>query len=117
MKKLIILIVIFFLTPFFALATEVKNLDLKKDSLYLLILDDEAVDFKVSNPNVINFQLVNTLIDDKQELIIKPLSLGHTSFEVQTKTSLYKFEFNILEKASPVCENLLEIEKPSEATK
>lgn len=95
-------------------AADVLNVDLKKDSCYLLLLDDEAVDFSVSNPNIIRFQLVNTLIDDKQELILQTLNPGVTTFDVKTKTSLHKYKFSILDNANPLCENIFEIEKPKE---
>lgn len=117
MKKLIISIILLFFTPFFAFAGEIKNLDLKKDSAYLLLIDEEAVDFLISNPKVISFQPVDTLINDKQQIIIQALNLGTTTFEVKTKTLSYKFKFSVLEDANPLCENFFEIAKPDEGIK
>lgn len=117
MKKIMVLFILLFFTPIFAFAAEIVNVDLKKDTCYLLLLNDEAVGFNISNPNIMSFQLINTLIDDKQEVILQTLNLGSTIVEVKTKTSSYKYKFNVLEKANTFCENLFEIEKPKEGEK
>lgn len=112
MKKLIIFVIIFLFSPIFTFADEVKTLDLMRGSSYLLLLEDEAVDFNSSNPEVMNFQAINTLENDKQQIILQAVNFGTTNFEIKTPSILYKYKFNIVQLANPLAENLFEIEEP-----
>ena len=114
MKKALILCLIFLLTPAVALASgAVKNFTLKEDSVFLLLFDSEAKSFKISNPNVVSIQVVNTLENDRHQVILQTISEGFTNLSVETKDATYEYKINVGNKSKiDDCDDIFEVEKP-----
>ncbi len=113
MKKLLVLVIIIFSTINLSFAEELKKISLSKNAIYVLLVDDEVKEFKISNPNVLRFQLVNTLEDDKKQVIVQPLSYGKTDFNVITSSKSYNYDINIVDNSAFVSDELFEIEDPN----
>lgn len=114
MKKIWGLILIVFCV-FSPAAQAVENFDIKINNSYVLLVDEEPTSFMVSNPNVIDFQTITTLLNDKEQIFIHARKVGRTSFTVKTQNNKYEYSFNVLDNSTTVTKeypNLIEIDKP-----
>lgn len=112
MKKLFLYFIIVFTCANSVFALDVKKVSLNNSSLYLLLLNEEAISFKISNPNILQVQLVPTLEENNQQVLIRTVGYGKSYLEAQTKKSSYKYECNVVDGAISLDEELFEIEKP-----
>ena len=95
-------------------AEAVKTLTLKNNSIYLMLLEGSAKDFKISNPKVINIQVMTTLTNPGEQVVLKTLECGSTDLTIQTLDKSYSYKIQI--KGTGVKDmdddNIIEIEKP-----
>ncbi len=112
MKKVILFIVFMLLTVTVSEAAVAKKISLNKGSIYLLLLDEEPTNFKISNPNIMQVQIIPTLENNKKQVLIQALNYGNSLFEAQTSSNLYKYDCKITDGALTIDEDIFEIEKP-----
>ena len=92
-----------------------ETFDIKLNNSYVLLVDEEPVSFMVSNPNVIDFQTITTLLNDKEQIFVHARKVGGTSFIVKTQNNKYEYSFNVLDSSTTEIKeysNLIEIDKP-----
>ena len=98
-----------FLLLFVNLSVFAQTLELEKDKLYLLTFDDNIQNF-YSNNDCLESQLVNTIYNSNQLLIMLKKENGF--LQVKTEKDFYKF--NVIKGISDNYENLIKIDSPFE---
>lgn len=112
MKK--ILSIIFFMIisggPVYA---ESKTVNLDVRSTYLIIVDENPVSFNISNPNLIKINTINTVENDKQQIIIQTLGSGATVLDINLPSSeKIEYRFNIFKDAKVNDTSVIELDIP-----
>ena len=77
-----------------------------------MLLDEDAVTFKNTNPKVLSYDLVMTLENSNQQVILQALDYGSSQLDISTKNDNYSYLVTVSDKSVFNEDDLLEIEKP-----
>lgn len=83
-----------------------KDLNLAKGYSYLLSFDDQIVKYSLGNNEAAKVELISSILNNKQEIILKTVQETSTNLLVWTKDDIYNFNISIakdsLTKNAPV---------------
>jgi hypothetical protein len=74
-----------------------KDLNLVKGYSFLLNFDDRVIRYNLGNNESAKIELVSSIFDNKQELIIKTLKETDTNLLVWTKDGIFNFNVSIVQ--------------------
>jgi len=104
MRKIIIFLVLLAvftgINQCFAYDQVNKNLNLVKGYVYLLDFNDKIVRYSLGNNDAAKIELISSIFQNQQEIIIKTLKEADTNLLIWTKDNVYNFNINIAQNKS-----------------
>jgi|GEM_PF-1748378 len=77
-----------------------KNLNLVKGYSYLLNFNDKIVRYSLGNNEAAKIELISSIFNDKQEIILKTLKEADTNLLVWINDDVYNFNISIIQNKS-----------------
>ena len=112
MKKIIVTLTALFMTLSPAFSTQ--KLIITGDNPYLMLFDKKISKVTTDDNSCVKFEILNSILNDKQELLIKPIKPANTAFIVWNGDKKTSFELQILKPDA--IDNILgemELDKPA----
>jgi hypothetical protein len=78
-----------------------KNLNLMKGYSYLLCFNDKITHYSLGNSETAKIEVISSIFNDRQEMIIKTLKETDTNLLVWTKDNIYNFNVSIIPAKIP----------------
>lgn len=119
MKKFWATFLVLIFTSGMAFSGSITNLVLKPNSLYLLLLDSPAQAFRITNPNVVVIQVVDSIENDREQVLLQTQSEGLTQLDIEAASFKYQYKIRVDNSAknAELPDNVYELESILEGVK
>lgn len=94
-RNVLIILILLITTQLSVFAYGNQKLFMKSNYTYLLNFDEKVEKISVGNDNFLYTELVSSIFNDKQQLILKPIKGQDTNVIVWTKKGLYNFDIYV----------------------
>ena len=114
MKQILLLLISMSFTILACFSAENGNFTVNNNKSYILLIDDTAIEYNFSKPNIIKVVPVVTLDNDRQQVLIQTVNNGSADLYIKTPSTDYKYSFNVADGSSNIYDDLLELDLPDE---
>lgn len=115
MIKKILLVFICVISGLVSYAEEVKQVTLTVNSSYILLIDESAESFSLTNPNIISIKTMDTFENSRRQIFINTLEEGSTKFGISCGNTSYKYLIKVINSESKDTGDFFEIDIPKGA--
>ena len=114
MKKVLVLLFMVFFTAAAVFAEDNCVFNLENNKSYILLIDDSAVDIKLSDEKILSAFPVVTLDSDKQQILIQTFSKGISELNIKTPSVSYNYKINVVDNSDEIYDRIIELDIPAE---